>query len=246
MFLPKHWPASVLVQVGQAGDGVPIIDPANVAATVAFPSFADEVASASGFADATDKRAVLIRQTLSAEVEKGTNFVQIGVNGYSPNDAQNAIKAALSILIKTHDSLIEPHVQQKKQILAESENSLNMLQKQQAVILGTLTSASASQQSKFSENIVLSNLQKANESEIRSLKEKIAALQEQLSQSKTFSTKAAVPIYVSPTPDWGSKRFYVTWGAFIGLVCGFAWLVLNDRQFRASAYDRLFGQPEAV
>jgi hypothetical protein len=242
--VPKHWPASVLVQIGQAGDGVPIVDPGNLAASIAFPSFADEVASASGLTDKDDKRAAILRQSLSAQVERGGNFVQISVNGYSPKDAKNSINTALSLVKERNEFLIDAVVQRKRQVLADEENSLVELKKQQADVLARLTSVSASQQSKFSENIVLSNLLKANESEIRTMEETITSLREQLGPSKTFSTRAVDPVYVPPVPAWGSKRFCIMWGLLIGMFCSFVWLLLSDRQFRSSTYTRFFGEYE--
>ena len=57
-----------------------------------------------------EARASLFRHTLKGTVVKNTNFIQVTVAGYSPDEARDNLAAATRALMETHNRLMIPIV----------------------------------------------------------------------------------------------------------------------------------------
>nr|WKF58933.1 hypothetical protein HUO10_003435 [Paraburkholderia busanensis] len=240
--IQKHWPARVLVQVGQTENGIPLVDPAGLVERIKFPSFAAQVAGAVGLPEDGDARAKLIKRTLSASISRGGNLVEIHVDGYSQQDAKNNAAAALALIQKDHEALLAPVMTRKQKLLADYEQQLKDHLDQRSEILSRLESKSGADNSRGSRDIVFSNLIQSDGLETRALTEQIAGLRDQLDATKMFNTKAVAPVYVGDRPDSLSAAACAIFGLVAGLAVSLAWLLVKDAGFRVSFYGALFGR----
>ena len=244
--LPKQWPASVLVQVGQAGTGAPLVDPASVVQRITFPDFLSHVLTVSGLPQARDKRSELVKKTLRATIARGTPLIEIRVEGYTPEDANKVATAALEIIQKEHAELLAPAVSRQQRSLAEIDDSLKIIQAERSKSLEAVTASSVSADKKFSENVLLASLIKSDDLEARNLREQRSALLEQLDPTRTFNTKAVTAIYVPPIPKSIPKGVGLILGGILGFALGVAYLLCINSPFRKRFYAILVGRRDSA
>ncbi|HTN67755.1 MAG TPA: hypothetical protein VL051_16415, partial [Burkholderiaceae bacterium] len=127
VYLPNQWSASVTVEIGRAPFGASMLgitpDAMKNMTRIEQPEQAVarlkqreliEIALASlgtSTSQPDQRQANLFRRTLKPTLVKNTNFIQIGVSGYSPDQARSSATAIAQALITTHNKMVGPEIQ---------------------------------------------------------------------------------------------------------------------------------------
>jgi LPS O-antigen subunit length determinant protein (WzzB/FepE family) len=232
---PKQWAATLLLQVGQIGPA-PLADPNNTVQRVKFPGFALQVLESQKLTPESAARADLMKASLSASLEKGSNLIHMSVKGHSQQEATENLKAAFKVLESEHSQLLAPSLARLQRSIDETARSLEKIEEERQTILEPINQAKKSNNidKKFSESILLASMMKSNDTEARSLRDQKTALEEQLSPYRTFNTKMVTPIYTPRAAVFPNKLFAALLGLLLGIVAGAAWVVRQDKQLQAA------------
>lgn len=245
-FVPKHWQATMLIQVGQAGDGVPIADPSSVAAGVQFPSFVTQVVEEADIGSVDEARGKLVKKSLWATVLKGAPLIEIGVEAYSREGATHVLATVLSMLQKKHSELLAPATARRQSLLDNNKRTLATLEAQRASIMSRLESSAVRDGSAFSQSVLLADLLHSIDGQEHELTAQTALLSEQLSSQKTFNTRVISPIYSPVRPSSSPARFYFVWGGLLGAAVWVSLRLMRDAEFRIAVRQSVFGAPAHV
>ncbi|MGB7195308.1 hypothetical protein [Collimonas pratensis] len=235
--IPKQWPATMLLQIGQIGGPSNLLaDPNNVVQRIKFPSFVTEVLQSQNLPSDESKsdRSALIKKTLTATLAKGGNLLEMKVSGYSPEEAQANLSAAFQILQNEHAMLLTPSVTKLKNNLADVTASLKKIEDERSAILEPIKKANSAGtiERKFSESILLASMLKSNDTETRAFRDQINSLDEQLSPYRTFNTKAVTEIYVPKPAAYPKKIIGVLIGLILGCLIAAIWSLIRDKDLR--------------
>lgn len=242
--IPKQWPATLLLQIGQVGSsGNLLVDPYNVVQRIKFSGFSDQVLQAQNLPidEALNEHSALIKKSLSASITKGGNLVEMGVRGYSPEEAKENMLTAFRILQAEHAMLLLPSVTRLKNNLADARASLQKIEDERTAILGPINKISSSTtiERKFSESILLTSMMKSSDSEIRSFRDQINIYDEQLSPYRTFNTKIIANVYVPQRPVYPRKSVAAVIGLLLGILLSGTWLLLINKEFQIAIRNQL-------
>lgn len=231
--LSLKWTASTLIQIAQAA-GAGVIDNASVLQRIQFNGFVPDVLKAAGLPINTreDRRSRLVLSSLKASLPKIGNQIELRVDGYSEEDATRVLDAAVAILKKEHGDILAPTINRQQATLKEVGRNLENAIDERRKVLDSIKAAAVSPERRFSENVMLSEMLRANESEVRALRQQQLIIQEQLDPARTFNTKMIVSIYVPSEPPRRPYAIGAMVGALIGLMLGVSVLFLCDRAFR--------------
>lgn len=209
--LPKRWTATALVQIGQIGRiqsaqqgaDVPelVENPSRAVERARNPPFVEEVLRALGLtADdgMRDPTASLIRSSLRVNLRRGSDLIEIQVDGSSRGDARKHAEAFVSRLAAAHAQIAEPGIQRLRGQLKLVETELSEaaeVRKQLRDAAAALGGRAASGQ-KFSERVLLGSLMSEQEARIALLRESKLKFEEQLSPRRTFPTALLTAVHV--------------------------------------------------
>jgi hypothetical protein len=231
--------ATILIQIGQIGDGVPIVDPNAVAEQINFPSFSEKVISSIGLS-ASDSRAKFIRETLHANVLKGSNLVQVKVDGISRREAENAVAATTTLIQEKHTALFAPERARKMKLLEDYQRSVQSVAQLREFTLAQLNNAISRKTDADSHNITLSSIAEADTLELRALDDHIHRLRSELDPANMFNTKAVGPPDASNSINTMRLVASIVLGLLLGGVLGMFALSMKDARFRTAFNALLF------
>ncbi|MDB5765812.1 MAG: putative transrane protein [Collimonas fungivorans] len=246
--IPKQWPATMLLQVGQIGSSENLLaDPNNVAQRVKFPGFVSQVLQAQGLPvdEALSARSALIKKSMAASIAKGGNLLEMSVKGRSPAEAKQNLLAAFQVLQAEHAELLLPSVTRLEKNLADARLSLQKIDSERSAILEPIkrVNSAATIERKFSESILLASLLKSSDAEMRLFRDQINTYDEQLSPYRTFNTKAVAPVYVPKNPVYPKKSIAVAAGLLLGFLLAGVTALVRDKKLRAMLAGALHEKP---
>jgi len=225
----RQWEAKAYVKVGQIGlsdqGTVPLEPPAEVAGQISLPPFQDQVLRQLQ-QDPANERSPLVRlvhSTLTGQIARSTNFVEIAARGYSAEQARAVAQSAQAIILATHDKLFKAGTDDLRTQLAETTRLIDANRKARADLAQSLTPNTAVKSSSSSDNtglLMLGLAQNSNE-ENRMLLDRQRRLENDLSAARTFNSKALGDIVVPDAPVAPRRPAYAALGAFVGLFLGF-------------------------
>ncbi|MBU9578530.1 chain-length determining protein [Ralstonia mannitolilytica] len=230
MTIPKEWSATVVLQVGQiysgptGQNGVTYIEPPPRALErVKLGSFENAVLTQLGLPLATDvnKETDIIRGSARAMLIRNADLISITVRGFSDARAKQYAEAYERELINEHALLAKASIGRLASDLQEVSTALNTELARRAeldkIAKSSLAQAGAG---RFSESVLLSELISRNDAEIRTLRLRKSALQEQLNPELTFNTRALGDVDVSRKPIYPQKSVFGLLGVMAGLIVG--------------------------
>lgn len=230
MLLPKEWSATVVMQVGQIYVGAApststlfIEPPSRAVERVKLGPFEDGVLSTLGLPlePSSNAETDLIRSSTRATLIRNADLIEITVRGFSKEKAKLYAQTYEQALINAHAELAQPTIDRLKSDLQEVSESLAVEEKRKEE-LNKLATSKLTQNvtGKFSENVLLSELINRNDMELRSLRLKKTALQEQLAPARTFNTRPLGDIDISQRPVFPKKSIFAVLGVLLGLAIG--------------------------
>lgn len=221
-----QWEASTLMQVGQiAGDeaapATPLEQPARTVDRMKSPQFLEAVAGRLGLrqaAGAPSPDADLLVKSANVNLLRNSDLIQVSVHGYSAEQARQFIKAVEGEITSVHATLAKPTVDRLKAEQASLDQALSVegarrsdLQKfTQEEFRGDVAR-------RFSEGVLITQMQTASDTASRQLERRQRALKEQLDPVRTFNTRAMGPESVSAQPVFPRKPPLIGAGILAGL-----------------------------
>ena len=204
-FIPKQWEATGILQVGQVANETtpasPIsIEPAARALErVRTPHFTNNVLKLLGEPSGADGSAVsvLVRRSLKSTPLSDPGLIQFAVRGHSPEEARRAAQAVADELTRIHAGLMRPSLDKLDADLAEVEQGLITEGKRRDSLSELVkTRGQTGVAGKFSENVLLNEMLAENDKALRLLRLRKNALQELLTEARTFNTHLLAPVEV--------------------------------------------------
>jgi uncharacterized protein involved in exopolysaccharide biosynthesis len=235
--MPMQWSATMLIQIGQVGTAANLlVDPNNVIQRIKFPDFATQVLQSQNLSidESISKRGAIIRETLTGTFVKKGSLLEMRVNGYSPEEAQENLSAAFQVLQNEHTALLIPSITKLKNNLADARASLKRIEDERIAILDPIKKANsaATIEHKFPESILLALMLKSNEEETLVIRDRISSLDEQLNPYRTFNTKATTAIYVPKRAISLQKKVVTMIGLLLGICIAGLWAFIRDDDLR--------------
>lgn len=246
VYLPSRWTAAATVEVGQmpvgatvAGLTVGLIEPPPQAAARLQQRELINTALTSLHVptDQIDNsRAKLIRHTLKPSVVKNTNFIQIGVEGYSPQNAHDNLVAAVNSLIDAHNKLMSPIVDRMKLRL---EDNTRQLADEHAELLNLKATVQEARKptakTEFAPHVIAVAELADREIQISKIKAERVVMEDVLTSSRTYPTRVINAVYVEPNPSFPKLPLFLAVAAILGLAFGFGWALCREWRTRTSA-----------
>lgn len=217
--LPARWEAVALLRVAQLGGSAPVEQPLRVVERVTQKSFGDDVLRRMGVSpDESNPKASLLRNSLKVKVEK-SDLVGVRVRGASPDEAARFADAVIAELASVHAKTAEPTLQRWRSEIEEIDMELKRGDREIERLRGSLERQAGAQTATLFQAVV-SNILLSREKELREIRERKRALQEQLSPERTFPTATLGRINVSTRPVFPRKPLFAVGGLVIGLLMG--------------------------
>lgn len=247
--VPSEWQARTVLQVGQitrtitgpngsaSNAPVPVELPTRTVERLQQRQFEDQVLRNLGLPLSRYESDVtaLLRDSAQITLVRAADLVSISVRGYSPEDARKFAQAYQDRLVEEHGALLTPSVERIKTEIGQTQAALSTLQARRTQ-LGQVSDKRPNAEGKFAENVLLNQLQQANDEEIHSMQSRIQLLQEDLSPLRTFNTRPmAATIDVSERPVFPKPSVFVGLGLLLGLVVGAGLGCLTDWRRRGTA-----------
>lgn len=242
MWLPARWQALTTIEIGQVPLGTPVSGSRGTALIESPPQTAERVKQRdltntvlSSLGIPTDqpeeRRAALLRSTLKATIVKNTNFIQLGVAGYSPEEAQASLAAAARVLMESHNRLMIPTVARMMAQLKDNEKQLAEAQSERARLQELLNDAEKSHAKiDFAPNIVAVSQLANKDAQIRQIIAQRAELEDTMASSRTYPTRIVDAVYVEPRPYFPKPSLFVAVAVLLGLIVGAALAFYRDRK----------------
>lgn len=237
--LPARWEASTVLQIGQIPsnsgprDVALIEQPPQAAERLKQRELQNKVLTAIGYAtdERLDARSALVKKTLKAIPVKNTNFIQITVAGFSPEEAQKILGTAANALIASHDKLYAPAVKRLATQLQENVRQTIDAKAERAHLQSLLSDVKKTKtETLFAQNIVAVNLLANKESELLTLRTERVALENISAHENTYSTSIIDAVHASDTAYFPKLGLFLATGAFLGLLLGLGVALLRDKR----------------
>lgn len=238
--------ATIVMQIGQIGNGIPMVNPNTLAEQINSPHFSESVISAMGLSP-KDRRSQFIRETLYANVLSGSKLVQLRVDGVSRQAAMNAASTAVSLIQARHAALFDPEKARKNQLLDDYKRTRQSVEKIRKFTLAQLENAMARRAYADPHNVTLSSMAEVDTRELQALDDSIRKLSVELDPGGMFNTKPIASPNASSSIPAIRLAVCILLGLLMGGVLGVAALSMNDASFRTAFSTLLFdGQHPAV
>ena len=224
---PK-WEATAVIQIGQVGQsgvgqGSQLIEPPlRAIERMKMKSFEDDVLTALKIpVESGDPIAALFRSTLSLKALGGTDLIQVKVRAASRDQAQTWANAVVDRLREVHERLAQPTIDRLRKQQSELKKQMQIIEEERTNLLKIVsTSSETSGDSRFSANLLLSNLLLQKNAELRDFEMRRLAADEQLTSVRTYPTSLLDRIYVPENPASPKKLLVVMLAAVLGLILG--------------------------
>ena len=227
MAKPK-WEATAVIQIGQVGQsgvgqGSQLIEPSvRAIERMKLKSFEDDVLATLKISlKPGDPIAELFRNSLSLKVLGTTELIQVRVRGYSPDQAANWARAVVDQISAVHQRLTKSIVERLDKQLTELNKQMRTIEEERGSLSKIVSMSSARNgDSKFSENLLLSDLLIKKNAELRDFETRRLAVSEQLTSIRAYPTALVDRVYVPEQPASPKKLLTVLIAAIVGLILG--------------------------
>ena len=224
---PK-WEATAVIQIGQVGQsgvgqGSQLIEPSvRAIERMKMKSFENDVLISLKIpVEDENPLASLFRRSLSLKALGTTDLIQVKVRGDSPDQAASWAQAVVDRLKNVHERLAQPTIDRLRKQQAELKKQMKMIEEERANLLKIVSKSSeTSGDSRFSENLLLSNLLLQKNAELRDFEMRRLAAEEQLTSVRTYPTSLIDVVYVPEKPVSPKKLLMLVLAAILGLFLG--------------------------
>ncbi len=235
--IPKQYEASAkiaMAQIGAANNnnnnnnplGINIEEPALLISRLAQPtSFTQESILACGFEGEPEAGAALAKAIKLAPPKGVANVVELKTIGDSPQLATQCAGAIFELIKSTQNQIVSPYIEEAKQKLAEAK----------ARLLAAQELVSRSDKS----GSVMGAVYLSTRDEINYLLDKIAALNNVVTNNQNRVTRLIAPIYASDVPVSPKKIMAMAVGLFGGFFLGL--LIVSACQMMARIKSQVGG-----
>jgi capsular polysaccharide biosynthesis protein len=224
---PK-WEATAVIQIGQVGQsgvgqGSQLIEPpVRAIERMKMKSFEDDVLTRLKISpEDGDPIASLFRNSLSLKALGTTDLIQVKIRAHSREQAQSWANAVVDRLKDVHERLAQPTIDRLRKQQAELKKQMLIIEEERSSLLRIVSKSSeTSGDSRFSANLLLSNLLLQKNAELRDFEMRRLAADEQLTSVRTYPTSLIDRIYVPEKPASPKKLLTITLAAVLGLILG--------------------------
>jgi hypothetical protein len=222
-----RWEASVQIRPGQIANGTStqtlLESPARVAERLNSQAFSDALKERLGYpAGDDDPRSRLIDASLRATVLERAVLVVLKVEGLSMDEARRIAEAAVAQLSEAHAPMYRPTVERLTKQLGEIEDDVKRIESERLRLLDTMTDNRSAVRAadRFSESVLVGNLLNIRDSELRSLRDRAASINEQLSPERTYPTGPIDRVIVADRPSYPRRSIHAVGGVVLGSMVG--------------------------
>lgn len=225
-FVKPTWEATGVVQVGAAGlaGGAtqPAESPARAIERLRMRTFQNATLSSLGIPETDiDPSGTLYRHTLNVTQLAGTDFLQIRVRAFSPEESSSWLRATVEHLATVHDGLTAPAVARLRRQSEEMQASLKRIEQIREKLLAASAAKGALQPGeRFAESVYHANLLTKTDDDMRAVQTQLDLLYEQLSPSRTYPTALIDKVYVSELPVSPKCGITISIAAMFGFFTG--------------------------
>ncbi|MGV8897962.1 MAG: Wzz/FepE/Etk N-terminal domain-containing protein [Burkholderiaceae bacterium] len=236
--LPSRWQASVTMQIGQMPSPInaiaPIEEPIQTIERVKLRELQSSALTALKLPldERVDKHTNLFKSSIKASAIKNTNFIQIKLAGFTPEEAQKNLAVTAQALISSHQALVLPV---RNRLIKKQQDNAKKIADAEAeraklfqLLANTGNLKSAPQ---FAPNIVAISLLENKEAELRSLVVEKTRLQDLLESIAIYPTRIIDAVYVDNRPYFPKLSLFLAAGAFLGLLLGLGIALWRDRKY---------------
>lgn len=228
-FLPKKWEAVATLHVGRAplsSNSLELIEqPSQTVERIKLRGFKEEVllSMALPIEEDVDDRSDIVVDTLKGTATKGTEFVNLVVRGYSPQEAEAALKSTVDALQVEHALIAAPSKNRVAEELAEVTAKLVSTSVEFKNINEQMTASGTYKAgSEFAPSIVAINLLASKDAEMRTLRAQVIDLKAKLATFDEQSTKVINKIQATKRALYPKRSIFLASGLFFGLLLGVA------------------------
>ncbi|NMM25884.1 MAG: hypothetical protein HHJ12_01045 [Glaciimonas sp.] len=235
--LPSRWQASVTMQIGQMPSPIntiiPIEEPVQTVERVKLRELQSSalIALKLPLDERVNKHTDLFKETIKASTIKNTNFIQIKLVGFSPNEAEKNLAVAAQALIASHQTLVLPA---RNRLIKQQQDNMKKIadaEAERAKLFRLLAeNGSLKSASQFAPNIVAINLLENKEAELRALIAEKTRLLDLLESIAIYPTRIIDAVYVEDTRYFPKLSLFLAAGAFLGLLLGLGIALWRDRK----------------
>ena len=227
MAKPK-WEATAVIQIGQVGQsgigqGSQLIEPpVRAIERMKMKSFEDDVLVGLKISpEDGDPIASLFRSSLSLKALGTTDLIQVKIRAHSREQAKSWANAVVDRLTDVHERLAQPTIDRLRKQQAELKKQMQIIEEERTNLLKIVSKSSeTSGDSRFSANLLLSNLLLQKNAELRDFEMRRLAADEQLTSVRTYPTSLIDRIYVPEKPASPKKLLMIVLAAVLGLIFG--------------------------
>ena len=228
MIAKPKWEATAVIQIGQVGQsgvgqGSQLIEPSvRAIERMKMKSFENDVLIALKIPiEDENSLAGLFRSSLSLRALGTTDLIQVKVRANSPDQAASWAQAVVDRLKNVHERLAQPTIDRLRKQQAELKKQMQMIEEERANLLKIVSKSNeTSGDSRFSANLLLSNLLLQKNAELRDFEMRRLAADEQLTSVRTYPTSLIDLIYVPEKPASPKKLLVIVLAAVAGLIFG--------------------------
>jgi capsular polysaccharide biosynthesis protein len=229
VFLSKpKWEATAVIQIGQVGQsgvgqGSQLIEPpVRAIERMKMKSFEDDVLTRLKISsEEGNPMASLFRSTLALKALGTTDLIQVKIRAHSREQAQSWANAVVDRLKDVHERLAQPTIDRLRKQQAELKKQMLIIEEERSSLLRIVSKSSeTSGDSRFSANLLLSNLLLQKNAELRDFEMRRLAADEQLTSVRTYPTSLIDRIYVPEKPASPKKLLVVILAAVLGFILG--------------------------
>ena len=237
VFIAKpKWEATAVIQIGQVGQsgvgqGSQLIEPPlRAIERMKMKSFEDDVLTALKIpVEVDDPVAKLFRSTLSLKALGATDLIQVKVRAVSRDQAQTWANAVVDRLREVHERLAQPTIDRLRKQQSALKKQMQIIEEERKNLLTIVSkSIETSGDSRFSANLLLSNLLLQKNAELRDFEMRRLAADEQLTSVRTYPTSLIDRTYVPEKPASPKKLLIVMLSAVLGLILGVVVALLRN------------------
>jgi uncharacterized protein involved in exopolysaccharide biosynthesis len=236
-FSKLKWEATAVIQIGQVGQsGVGqssqlIEPPIRAIERMKMKSFEDDVLTTLKISiEDSDTVARQFRNSLSLKALGATDLIQVKIRAASPEQASLWGKAVVDRLKEVHERLAQPTIDRLRKQQAELKKQMQTIEEERENLLKIVSkSIEISGESRFSANLLLSNLLLQKNAELRDFEMRRLAAEEQLTSVRTYPTSLIDRVYVPEKPASPKKQLIIGIAAILGLFLGIVVSLLRGK-----------------
>jgi len=225
--LPFTWEATGVVQVGAVGQsgagqlGQLVESPARAIERTKMRGFQNDVlATLKTPNDDLKPIGELFRGSIKVKQLQNTDFLEIRLRAYSPDEAKRWLEATVKQLDIAHQRLAAPSIERLRKQLEEVDQNLRRARKTRDGLQESVSRRSLGPGERFAESVYNANLLVQTNGEVRALEAERAMMLEQLSPTRTYPTALVERIYVSERPVSPRTGLIVALATLVGLLAG--------------------------